>query len=363
VQILALCAAFAVAGVYLAPSSHAQLPRSPDNVPGPDTTRASPDEERPNGERPNGERSNGERPAGNDAAPDSLPAGPFRESTPPEPSLWQDDPLQRGPIRSREGARSRSAARPTPPSQMPPKPEVGAPDLIQRYRTARRRILAQRILLEGRRGVPVLPPARIPTPSDSLRPMLPPSQRSPAGEEDTTTFVVESVHALQRLERGWFQKKFADTGWSFLGSGRYFTLFDTTKTTELRARLQAEFGDPTQELADFTVRGGSNTLPDDFVQFEYWFVVNDSIPVKVMDAGGPRDRGLIVAADQRVRDRLYALRQALLRPLRRGTRAPYVDYWYEEETRRWYRTGFDGDRFFLERIYRSQLAPGRPTLE
>jgi len=223
-------------------------------------------------------------------------------------------------------------------------------------------MLAQRILLEGHRGVASLPLERLPTPSDTLRPSLQPVA-SAATEEDTASIAVESVHALRRLERGWFERRFAGTGWSFLGSGRYFTIFDTTKTRVLRARLQAQFGEPTQELADFDLRPPGTNPPDEYIQFEYWFVVNDSIPVKVMDAGGPRDRGLILVADQQVRDHLYSLRQALLRPLHQPKRAPYVDYWYEQETGRWYRAGFDGTDYFLRRISRWQLEPGRPTID
>ena len=292
-------------------------------------------------------------------APDSLPRGPVRQSETGR-SWSTDDPppgqsVRFDPSRRSEGERAA-------PARMPPKPDVDVPNLIQRYRSARNQMLAQRLLLEGRRGVEPLPLERLPTPSDTLRP-TPKTPASASAEEDTTSMAVESVHALRRLERGWFERRFADTGWSFLGSGRYFTMFDTTKTRELRARLQAQFGEPTQELADFDLRPPGTNPPDEYVQFEYWFVVNDSIPVKVMDAGGPRDRGIIVAADQQVREHLYSLRQALLRPLHRPKRAPYVDYWYEQETGRWYRAGYDGTDYFLQRISRWRLEPGRPTID
>jgi hypothetical protein len=103
---------------------------------------------------------------------------------------------------------------------------------------------------------------------------------------------------------------------------------------------------------------------EDLVQFAYWFVVNDSIPVRVTDANGPSARGLIVSTDRAYRDRLRALRRALLDPLRRKERAPYVDYYYEDETRRWYRVGFDGTSFFREQITRRDIVRGRrPRLE
>jgi hypothetical protein len=100
------------------------------------------------------------------------------------------------------------------------------------------------------------------------------------------------------------------------------------------------------------------------VQFAYWFVVNDSIPVRVTDERGPTGRGLIVSTDRAYRDRLVALRAALLDPLRREESAPYVDYYYDDATRRWYRVGYDGRSFFRERISRFDILPGRrPRLD
>ena len=65
-------------------------------------------------------------------------------------------------------------------------------------------------------------------------------------------------------------------------------LVDSLQTPALRGRLQAAFGRPTRN-ADAQRRygyGGS-----EYVQFEYWFVVNDSIPVLALDIDGPFGRG------------------------------------------------------------------------
>ena len=173
-------------------------------------------------------------------------------------------------------------------------------------------------------------------------------------------FEEPEIVKVEPSERSSFEQRFEDIKWT--GQGLYNpTTIDRIPTIELRSRLQAVFGEPTQTIEDLI--NNRNFRPGKAIQFEYWFVVNDSIPVKVMDVGGPRDRGLIVAADQRVREHLYAIRESLLRPLRRRSRAPYVDYWYEEETRRWYRTGFDGTHFFTDRVYRSRMRPGRPDVQ
>jgi hypothetical protein len=233
--------------------------------------------------------------------------------------------------------------------------------LAERYRTARLRALAQEFL-EGRRGLPTQPPQRLPTGTDSL---LRPWSRADTARAETETrpsITVESVRRVRDLERSWFRRRYQEVEWSFLGSGRRLTFADTSRTRTLRARLQARFGPPTRTLAELYsndwVRAPDSTREAP-IQFEYWFVVNDSIPVRVSDVGGPRERGVIVSTDRQYREDLAALRSALLRPLRAVEPAPYADYYYEAATRRWYRVGFDGQTFFRERISRFDIVPGR----
>lgn len=222
--------------------------------------------------------------------------------------------------------------------------------LIDRYQTARRHVLAQRFLQQGR-DLRVLSPKTLPTAVDSLRRTPEENER----QDETRPFPLENVHTVHRLERGWFDEQYGDTRWSFLGAGTYQTFFDTTRTQELRARLQGHFGDPTQTLGDADPR----EVEDGRAQFEYWFVVNDSIPVRVTDASGPLDRGLIVMTDRQYRDRILALRDTLLGVLRQPKRAPYADYYYDTLAERWYRTGYTGESYFLERISPYDILPGR----
>jgi hypothetical protein len=218
-------------------------------------------------------------------------------------------------------------------------------------------MLAQRMQNQGVRA-PVLPPRSALRPVDMLLRPLDTSRTEPP-DARRPRFRITTARVLSELERTWFRSTYGDTRWSFLGAGPRLTFFDTTRTPDLRARLEAQFGSPTKTLAETHPDSVEKSQP----QFEYWFVVNDSIPVRVTDANGPRDRGLIVAAPRRLRHRLRALRAALLRPLRESRRVPYVDY-YHDTNRRWYRTGYDGRSFFLERIPRHTIVPGRrPTLD
>lgn len=240
-----------------------------------------------------------------------------------------------------------------------------APNIVQRYRLARYQLLAQKMASEG--SIRTLPPEPIPTAVDSLfAPSSSPETNRPVAAKKSSLPVAD-VRPVRHLERSWFRAQYDDTEWAFLGARSRPTFLDTTYTRNLRARLQERFGAPTYTLAEVnldawwqTPDSSRKTLP----QFAYWFVVNDSIPVRVTDVDGPTGRGLIVSTDRQHRDHLAELRSALLGPLRRAGRAPYVDYYYDEATRRWYRVGFDGQSFFRERISRVDIVPGRrPRLD
>jgi hypothetical protein len=232
------------------------------------------------------------------------------------------------------------------------------PGIIDRYLTARFLAQARQVLTTHGSAVPVMAPVRLATTADSLLPPPPDT----AGLNDEPTFDITERRVVRRLERTWFQDEFGDTPWAFLGNSSYLTSLDTTFTRTLRARLEAQFGPPTRTLAELLDEDGSI---DDYVQFEYWFVVNDSIPAVVMDVHGPYDRGLIVATDRRYREELRAFRKALLAPLVESpARKPFVDYFYDVDVERWYRTGYDGADYFIEPVPRGRIVPGRrPWIE
>ena len=123
---------------------------------------------------------------------------------------------------------------------------------------------------------------------------------------------------------------------------------DTTRTTALRGRLQAVFGDPTRNADALRQVGyaGSET-----VQFEYWFVVNDSIPVLVMDIDGPFGRGLLLAGDEADAAVLPHLKADLAVRLADAVGPdPWVDYYRSFERNQWYRTGYNGATLFTVEI-------------
>ncbi len=142
--------------------------------------------------------------------------------------------------------------------------------------------------------------------------------------------------------QGAFLERFRETFWR-ASDPRSLTL-DTTATPLVRGLLQAVFGRPTRN-ADAVRQVGYTG--NEFVQFEYWFVVNDSIPVLILDLDGPFGRGLLLAGAEAYADRLPELKEDLSRQLfETNGPDPFLDYYHSYERRQWYRTGFNGTEYF-----------------
>lgn len=183
-----------------------------------------------------------------------------------------------------------------------------------------------------------------------------PAESVPVEVVEEPAVDIRKTSLTPKLGQSWFRSRFDSVQWAYLGSNE-LSGPDTTYTRDVRAMLEARFGAPTKTLADYSAFEEIS----EFIQFEYWFVLNDTIPFVVMDVNGPFERGVVVATDQAYRDALPDLKQQVLDPaVSAGERAPYVDYYFLREQRSWYLTGFDGDRFFLERIQRPNLRLGRP---
>ena len=170
---------------------------------------------------------------------------------------------------------------------------------------------------------------------------------------------IQSWELASMEDRADWLTQFKNIQWSYLGNN-FFTPLDTVATPEIRAHLEAYFGSPTQTAVE--TKRGDRTPADQNGQFEYWLVVNDSIPMIVMDVGGPFDRGIIVVTDHQFRSMLYHMRQSLLATVMRSTEpVPYVDYYYSLVAKKWYLTGYNGSEYFTRAINRPDLKLGRPV--
>lgn len=239
-------------------------------------------------------------------------------------------------------------------------PQVQAQTVVEMYREARYKAQVERIFQEhGRRARP-MQPEHVPSRADTVTIWLAELRGEKVEEETEPSFEVSSWRLIRKLERGWFKKQHQETLWAYVGSN-WITPLDTMYTRELRARMEARFGAPTVTLTELDA--SQNLGRDEYIQFEYWFVLNDSVPLIVMDVNGPYDRGLVVASDQRYRETLHDIKYAFLQEVTRSSElAPYVDYYYNVLEQAWYRTGYDGSAFFMRRITRPNVTRGRPLL-
>ncbi|MFT5144435.1 MAG: hypothetical protein ACI80V_000111 [Rhodothermales bacterium] len=242
--------------------------------------------------------------------------------------------------------------------------DARAQDLVDRFRRARILRVAQESFDREAYYLNPAPAAHLPTRGDTLAAWIASLQPRQAPEAIATPppppFEVESLRLYGKLERISFLNLYGQTRWAFM-QGRRTAEIDTTRTTDIRARLEARFGGPTLTVAE--LENVQTRTEEEIIQFEYWMVLNDSIPVMVLDVNGPLERGVVVATDARWREELDAIRYALLGGLfEEPIRAPYVDYFYQAATSTWYATGFDGATFFHRRIDRPNLKLGRPVL-
>lgn len=158
----------------------------------------------------------------------------------------------------------------------------------------------------------------------------------------TIFFVLVSFSAQAQFEAPEFEKlskseqlrTFGNV--NLTGQGLYgSTKLDDLQTNEIRARLQAAFGDPTRTLKDLVNK--ENFRLGKAIQFEYWFAVDDSIPMVVLDWDGPFGGGLTYGGSSKYVDLMPQIKRAFVKKLMSiDTLGNYQDYFYSPERKQWY---------------------------
>lgn len=153
---------------------------------------------------------------------------------------------------------------------------------------------------------------------------------------------------VTKAERSEFQNRFSDINWSGAGfSGR--VVIDHIPTSEIRARLERVFGEPTQRVDDLINQ--SDFRPGHYIQFEYWFIVNGSIPLMILDVDGPFGNGLVYAGASRYIDLMPEIKRTLSTDLMEVDQlGNYHDYYYDLDNEDWYRVGYEDGTFNSEEI-------------
>lgn len=151
-------------------------------------------------------------------------------------------------------------------------------------------------------------------------------------------------------EKAAFQQRFASISWT--GQGLYNpTTIDRIPTIEVRSRLQAAFGDPTQTIRDLI---NNNFRPGKAIQFEYWFIVDGEMPLMILDLDGPFENGLVYVGASRYIDLMPAVKRALNRILmgEEGEPAEFRDYFFSPERNQWYLVSYENGEYKREMIPR-----------
>jgi hypothetical protein len=155
---------------------------------------------------------------------------------------------------------------------------------------------------------------------------------------------------VEYSQREVFQERFEDISWT--GQGLYNpTTIDRIPTIELRSRLQAVFGDPTQTIGDLV---GADFRPGKAIQFEYWFIIDGEMPLMLLDLDGPFENGLVYVGASRYIDLMPQVKRTLNRLLMSEEAEPqeYTDYFYSPERNQWYLVQFKDGEFMQEMINR-----------
>lgn len=149
-------------------------------------------------------------------------------------------------------------------------------------------------------------------------------------------------------KREWFMQKFKDVSWT--GRGLYDeTRLDDIQTNEIRARLQTLFGDPTKKLEDLI--NNDDFRPGQAIQFEYWFTVDDSIPMMVLDVDGPFTSGLVFGGASRYIDLMPQIKRTFAQKLMEiDSLDNYQDFFYSPEREQWFRVTYKDGRYRTVKI-------------
>lgn len=166
----------------------------------------------------------------------------------------------------------------------------------------------------------------------------------------TAQFDDPDIRKVSNSERAQFESQFANINWT--GQGLYNpTTIDRIPTVELRSRLQAKFGEPTQTIGDLI---GGSFRPAQAVQFEYWFIIDGEIPMMILDLDGPFENGLVYVGASRYIDMMPQVKRTLNRMLMNDVSelASFSDYFYSPERDQWYLVEYKDGEFSHETINR-----------
>ncbi len=168
--------------------------------------------------------------------------------------------------------------------------------------------------------------------------------------QDFDPFQIPEFVKVELADAAAFQQRFRNIQWTGQGF-QGATAIDQIPAMELRARFQAAFGNPTKRIQDLAA--SPNFRMAEAIQYEYWFIINDEIPLIVLDVDGPFATGLVYAGPVTYIDYMPEIKRTLS-SLLMSVQAlePYMDYFYSPERNQWYEIKYDNGDFSTKEISR-----------
>ena len=173
----------------------------------------------------------------------------------------------------------------------------------------------------------------------------------PAYSQNDDPFRVPEIRKVERAEAEQFNQEYIRrmqwTGQGFQAA----TAIDFIPAVELRARFQSLYGDPTRRLEDLILKPGFRLT--EAIQYEYWFLVDEKIPIMVLDIDGPFATGLVYAGPIIYIDYFPEIKRTLSAELMKINRLEeFTDIFYSPERSQWYEISYVNGEFNTKEISR-----------
>lgn len=174
----------------------------------------------------------------------------------------------------------------------------------------------------------------------------------PANAQTSDAFSEADIVKIESVSAAEFQRRFRSTRWTGQGM-QGITDIDRIPSMELRARFQTVFGDPTRILDDLVFQ--SNFRMAEAIQYEYWFIINDTYPMMILDIDGPFARGLVYAVSVSFIDLMPQIKRALSAKLMEPNQLDeYNDIFYSPERQAWFEIRYKNGEFGYEEVPRPE---------
>lgn len=158
-------------------------------------------------------------------------------------------------------------------------------------------------------------------------------------------FTVEAFQAWKGDDRYNFLYIFREVHWKTI-LPEYKTALDSLPTQQIRAKLQAQFGNPSVDVLNRFEKWGWKQ--EENVEFTYFLTVNDSIPLMISDINGPFEEGLVMVGNERDSTYFPLIKEVFSKRILDTNPVAYESFFrqtLDADNTRWVKATFDGETY------------------